>query len=132
MLDRSISAIVFSTLTCIALLGCSTKYQVTGEEKTSFCKSLDWNSCHNQGMELYKQGRYFEARPVLEIALVKAKQFGPEDLRLATSLNSLADLYRAQAMYTKAEALYNQSLEIRESILGSTHPDVGITRHNLG
>jgi tetratricopeptide (TPR) repeat protein len=43
---------------------------------------------------------------------------------VATSLNNLAALYRAQGKYAEAEPLYQRSLAIREKALGPDHPDV--------
>jgi tetratricopeptide (TPR) repeat protein len=42
---------------------------------------------------------------------------------VATSLNNLAVLYCYQNRYDEAKLLFLQSLEIREAILGSDHPD---------
>ena len=50
---------------------------------------------------------------------------------MATSLNILALLYRAQGRYAQAEPLYNRSLAIREKTLGPDHPDVAATLENM-
>ncbi len=41
---------------------------------------------------------------------------------MATVLNNLAELYREQGDYAKAEPLYKKALAIREKALGPTHP----------
>ena len=64
-------------------------------------------------------------------ALEEAESFGPDDERLATSLNNLAALYRAQGQYDRAEPLYKRSLAIREEALGTEHPDVAQSLNNL-
>ncbi len=46
---------------------------------------------------------------------------------MAGSLNNLAELYRDQGKYAEAEPLYRRSLAIRETALGSEHPDVATT-----
>jgi tetratricopeptide (TPR) repeat protein len=43
---------------------------------------------------------------------------------LATSLNKLAALYKAQGKYAAAEPLFKRSLAIREQALGPEHPEV--------
>ncbi len=43
---------------------------------------------------------------------------------MATSLNNLALLYKAQGNYAEAEPLYRRSLAIWEKALGPEHPDV--------
>ena len=48
-----------------------------------------------------------------------------------TSLNNLAELYRAQGKYTEAEPLHQRSLAILEKALGPEHPNVGGSLNNL-
>jgi tetratricopeptide (TPR) repeat protein len=50
---------------------------------------------------------------------------------VATSLNNLAALYRAQGQYAQAEPLFKRSLAIREKALGPDHPDVATSLNNL-
>ncbi len=63
-------------------------------------------------------------------ALKEAKEFEPEDPRLATSLNNLAVLYRVQGRYAEAEPLYKRSLAIREEALRPDHPRVATSLEN--
>jgi CHAT domain-containing protein/Tfp pilus assembly protein PilF len=46
-------------------------------------------------------------------------------------LTNLAALYTTQSNYTAAEPLFQRALRIRETALGSDHPEVGITLNNL-
>jgi tetratricopeptide (TPR) repeat protein len=50
---------------------------------------------------------------------------------VATSLNNLAGLYRAQGRYDEAEPLYRQALELSRELLGERHPDVATSLNNL-
>ena len=73
---------------------------------------------------LYELGQYAEAEPLLQRALqIREKALGPEHPDVATSLNNLAVLYRAQGRYAEAEPLYQRALKIREKALGPEHPD---------
>ncbi len=77
------------------------------------------------GTKAYQQGNDPEAEKQWSAALNEAERFGPQDPRLATSLNNLAGLYRAQeGKYGEAEPLYQQALANRETALGPEHPDV--------
>ncbi len=49
---------------------------------------------------------------------------------MATDLNNLAELYRAQGRYAEAEPLYKRSLAIREKTLGPEHPDTAQSLEN--
>jgi hypothetical protein len=48
----------------------------------------------------------------------------------AWSLNGLAELYRAQGQYTKAEPLHQRALAIREKALGPEHPEGATSLEN--
>ena len=75
-------------------------------------------------------GDYARAEPLyLQSAALWRKAYGgdvnSEKLNhpsYATSLNNLANLYKAQGDSAKAEPLYRQALEIRQKVLGRQHP----------
>lgn len=52
-------------------------------------------------------------------------------MRIPSSLNNLAGLYRAQGRYSEAEPLFVRSLSILEQQLGATHPSVATSLNNL-
>ncbi len=84
------------------------------------------------GFYLYERARYDEAKPLYQRALgIREKALGPEHPDVATSLNNLAALYRAQGKYAEAEPLYQRALGIREKALGPEHPDVATSLNNL-
>jgi tetratricopeptide (TPR) repeat protein len=90
-----------------------------------------WETHSRAGVEAYKAGRYPEAEKQFLAALEVAETFGPEDPRLATSLNNLAELYRAQGKLQEALPLYQRALAIWEKALGPNHPDVAQSLNNL-
>ncbi len=49
---------------------------------------------------------------------------------VATSLNNLAALHKAQGRYAEAEPLYRRSLAIWEKALGPEHPNVATSLEN--
>ncbi len=61
---------------------------------------------NDAGYTAYQQGRYAEAEEQWKAGLKEVETFGPQDPRLATSLNNLALLYQAQGKYAEAEPLY--------------------------
>jgi tetratricopeptide (TPR) repeat protein len=67
----------------------------------------------------------------LETKSIREKVFGPDHPSVATTLNNLAGLYRAQGKYDEALPFYQRSLEIRENKLGKDHPDVAQSLNNL-
>ncbi len=73
----------------------------------------------------YQKADYVEAEKLLLAALKEAEKFGEQDLRLATSLNNLATLYRSQGKDAQAEPLYPRALAIREKTLRPEDPRCG-------
>ncbi len=49
---------------------------------------------------------------------------------MATTLNNLAGLYRAQGHYAEAEPLHKRALTIVEKALGPEHPHVATSLEN--
>ena len=91
----------------------------------------EWWKYIHAGMQAYQQGRYTDAETSWLAALEEAKQFGDEDVRLATSLNNLALLYNTQGQYAQAEPPYQRALAIYEKALGPDHPNVATSLNNL-
>ena len=97
----------------------------------SFSQGILWETYNDAGKEAYEQGNYTKAEKLWVAALKEAEKFGPQDPRLATGLNNLAALYRAQGKYGEAEPFYKRALAIREKVLGPDHPDVATSLNNL-
>ena len=62
---------------------------------------------------------------------MKKKAFRPDSPKIATTLNNIAELYRAEGKYKEAAPLQQRSLAIVEKTLGPDHPDVGRDSNNL-
>ncbi|MEE8622388.1 MAG: tetratricopeptide repeat protein, partial [Alphaproteobacteria bacterium] len=61
-----------------------------------------WQTYIAAGAKAYQQGTYPEAEKQWVAAVKEAEGFGPQDPRLASSLNNLAALYGAQGRYAEA------------------------------
>jgi tetratricopeptide (TPR) repeat protein len=73
-----------------------------------------------------------DAEPLLQRALaILEKALGPGHPDVATSLNNLAELYRAQGTYERALPLYERALAIWEKALGPGHPSTKRVSANL-
>ena len=77
-----------------------------------------WERHIQAGLAAQAQGNFGEALTQTKAALEAAKVFGPDDIRLATTLNVLANVYFNQGNYAEAEPLYKRSLAIREKAIG--------------
>ncbi len=94
-------------------------------------RQADWERHIDAGLTAYQQGKFAEAVKQTKAALTLAEAFGPNDPRLATTLNNLGAFYRAQGHYAKPEALYQRALAIQEKALGPEHPHVATSLNNL-
>ncbi|NEO52816.1 MAG: tetratricopeptide repeat protein [Okeania sp. SIO3B5] len=104
-------------------------WREASDKELSLAEATELNQ---RGIELYKQGKYDEAVPLLEQSLaIRKGVLGDEHLGVATSLNNLAELYKSQGRYTEAEPLFKQALEMRQKLLGTKHPDVAESLKNL-
>src|SRR5438105_3235840 len=74
--------------------------------------------------------RWQEAQAALEKAAQVFEQRGNQ-VDYSTTLNNLAELYRAQGNYAQAEPLYQRALAIWEQVLGPLHPDTATSLNNL-
>jgi tetratricopeptide (TPR) repeat protein len=62
---------------------------------------------------------------------IQEEALGPEHPDVAISLDNLAELYRTQYQYAKAEPLHQRALAIREKAVGPGHPHVAFSLDNL-
>ncbi len=81
-----------------------------------------WDTYRAAGDKAYQQGNYPEAEKQWAAAVKEAEGFGPQDPRLATSLNNLAEVYRLEGRYGEAEPLHKRAPAIVEKALGPEHP----------
>jgi tetratricopeptide (TPR) repeat protein len=80
-----------------------------------------WRSTQDRALTALQQGQYPEAASLFLAAVDQAAKLGKEDIRLAESLNGLAQIYRYQQNYANAEPRARQSLAILERALGNAH-----------
>ncbi|MFQ5896988.1 MAG: tetratricopeptide repeat protein [Candidatus Methylomirabilia bacterium] len=92
---------------------------------------MSWERHMVAGVRSYHQGRHAEAERSFQAALKEAERRGPEDPRVATTLNNLAVLYKAQGQYAQAEPLYQRALAIKGKVLGPEHPSLATSLNNL-
>ena len=79
-----------------------------------------------------KLGRHSDSEPLFKRALaIYEKAAGPEHPAVATLLNNLGQVDKAQGRYADAEPLIKRSLAIRKKVLGRDHPDVARSLNNL-
>ena len=86
---------------------------------------------NNLGMIYDNIGRYSDAEPLLEEALlIRRRVLGADHPDTAESLNNLAELYRVQGRYAEAAPLFKEAVEIMERVLRVEHPNTKFARGN--
>lgn len=92
----------------------------------------DWATLNRKTAELYRAGQYADAEMVAKRALeIAQKNVDAKHPDLATSLNNLAVIYRAQGLIAQAEPLHQRALAIREKAFGPDHPAIVTSLNNL-
>jgi len=82
---------------------------------------------------LYEAGHFAEALPLARQSLaLREKELGPDDTKVATSLNVLGLVQYSAGNYDDAEPLYKRSLAIFEKALGPEREEVAGVLNNLG
>ena len=90
-----------------------------------------WEHYMAEGAKAYQDGQETNAEMFYLAALEDVQNAGPEDPRLAATLNTLAVLYYTQKKYTKAEPLYQRVVKLLEQTVGPDHPTLATTLNNL-
>ncbi len=63
-------------------------------------------------------------------AVAQARKLDPANPLLLSSLYSLAEFFRSQREFSKAESIYQQALSLKEHANGPDHPDVATILEN--
>jgi tetratricopeptide (TPR) repeat protein len=90
-----------------------------------------WEHYMAEGAKAYQNGQETDAEMFYLAALEDVQNAGPEDPRLAATLNTLAVLYHTQKKYAQAEPLYQRVLKLLEQTIGPDHPTLATTLNNL-
>jgi len=90
-----------------------------------------WKSDFDAGNAAYGKAQYQEAERLLSKSAAAAEAFGPQNARLAASLNSLALVYDDQGKFTNAESMYKRALSIFENIQPPDQENIAATLSNL-
>ncbi|RMH09607.1 MAG: tetratricopeptide repeat protein [Nitrospirae bacterium] len=80
-----------------------------------------WEQSMQLSREAIEQGNYQQAESLLLTALEEAKQWGDRDVRLATTLHQLGELYRLQGKFDKAELFFWRALPVWVASVGPYH-----------
>lgn len=87
-----------------------------------------WQQLTASGIAAYQRGEFGAARQLIEVALLTARDLGPSDSRVASSLSNLAAVEQAEARYDQAEGHYREAL----GLWNIPSQNQALVYHNLG
>jgi tetratricopeptide (TPR) repeat protein len=108
----------------VILIGCWLATVTSVHPQSGGTDGERWRSRYDNAVAALQQGRYPEAASLFLEAVGQAEKFGSDDIRLAESLNGLAQVYRFQQKYAEAELRARHALAILERAQGSLHRGV--------
>ncbi len=90
-----------------------------------------YNSLFMQGVYASSKKDYAKAEEDLTAALREAERFGNNDLRVASTVNTLGLVYVAEKKFAEAEKAYRRALPIFETVSGDDSLDVAHVNFNI-
>ena len=88
---------------------------------------------HDLGRAYHRKGESDRALETFARSLTGYRaSVGDEHAGTATTLNAMGQVYYAQGKYQEALTHYHKAIEIRQRVLGATHPQTITSRFNCG
>ena len=101
---------IFKAVIVLIMLSCSVSFAAPTEE--------EWQSLTDEALDLYHYGNNKEAvRVARETVKMAEELFGPDDLRVAGSIDSLATYLAAAGNTKEADRLYREALSMLQKKL---------------
>ncbi len=91
---------------------------------------LGWRGYSAAGLDAVGRGDLAEAEQLLSAAVNDAESYGPNNFRVAITLNILAGYYRTVDRHAEAEPLYERALTVAEARWSPDHPRVALILEN--
>ena len=107
---------------------------VTAFSEAEKLRPNDGDVLNNLARALHRSGEYLKASIYLDHALKVNRNAAGElkrELKVAMSLNNMANLYYDQGKYDEAFRLHKEALDIKERQLGTNHMEVAQSLSNL-
>ena len=103
--------------------------KATKEEQKSYSRAL---VKQRETETLWSEGRYHEAQPLLEQALIVIRRvLGDDHPATAQIYNNVAANLNAQGKYKEAEESFLKALSIQRKVLGENHPNTADSYNGL-
>ncbi len=138
-MNRYLSPVV-GLLVCFGLAMPSPAEEPPGKLPEGAKKQLEaeFTQLNQAGLKAYQAGKYPEATKALEEALIVARRlynradYPDAHPNLATAMNNLASLYRAQGKLAEAEPLFREALAMLKRLFQGDHVDMAAVAARRG
>jgi tetratricopeptide (TPR) repeat protein len=89
----------------------------------------EWTGAEEKAEKAFVDGKYQEADTLWKTALATAEKLGPNDLKVAQTINQMTHLFVHEKRYDEAVPLLKRALDIRVKSLGENNM---LTAENVG
>jgi tetratricopeptide (TPR) repeat protein len=89
-----------------------------------------WERYNMSAQQAMSQGKATDAENFFRLALAEAEKMPPNDPKVLTTLNNLANCLRQQGRFSDAEPLYKKAIALREKASGLHSKDLAILLEN--
>ncbi|MBX9667064.1 MAG: tetratricopeptide repeat protein [Candidatus Obscuribacterales bacterium] len=132
MLRSGLLLIILVAVMPMLLTGCLKKWELEEIQELSEIKPTDYDDCMRVARAKAAEGKTDRAMQIYQTAMADIEgQFGPDDLRIATSADELGTLQERLGMNPQAEESFRKAFNIRLKKLPEKNPDLKACRQKL-
>ncbi len=132
MLKSRLLVIVLVAVVPMLLTGCLKKWDISELQELNEQQPTDYDDCMRVARAKASEGKTDRAMQIYRIAIKDIEgQFGPDDLRIATSADELGTLEERLGMTQQAEESFRKAFNIRLKKLPEKNPDLKSSRQKL-
>jgi CHAT domain-containing protein/tetratricopeptide (TPR) repeat protein len=102
-----------------------------GEDTRAWAQTDEAEALNQRVVQLYQQAKYREAIPIAIKVVAMQQETGPDEIKVTTALNNLAELFQAVGAFDQAEPLLRQVLQLREKASDPNRVEVATSLNNL-
>lgn len=132
MKSSALLEITVLVIVCVSIAGCTPKESSLKLDPKEIAAehARDWDQNNKAGLAALTSGDLDAAEKNLVAGLKEAEECGPEDVRVAVSLNNLASLYEKKKMYTQCAGYLQKARKIFRKAYGDMNESIPVTERN--
>lgn len=127
------SSILVTAIVSLAIAGCTPERAISVKldpKEIAAEHAVSWQEHNKSGLDAMSAGDLDKAEKNLVAGLKEAEECGPEDVRVAVSLNNLASLYEQKKMYSQCASYLQKARKIFRKAYGDRNEMIPVTERN--